>query len=465
MRRTIRGVTAAALVAAALPAAVLAQQGAAAPVRADTLALAGPTADDLDQRIRVLERRLELEREAATAAAASATAPTITASGVQFRAADGSFVARFRGYVHQDGRFFDGEGPTGASTFLLRRVRPIVEGTVFRHYDYRVMTDFGGGSAVLQDAYVDVTHLPWARVRAGKFKPPVGLERLQSATGILFVERALPTNLVPNRDVGVQLWGDLRSGTISYALGVFNGVADGGSADADVNDGKDVAARLFVTPLRFTGAPAFQNVGVGIAASTGNQSGATATSSGLGAQRSPFQQSVFTYRSAGTLATTARADGRRTRLSPQGYAYWGRAGLLAEYVVSRNEVRLDQHAAELEHRAWLVQGSYVLFGGNAAFAGVRPLRDFEPRANAWGALELKGRIHALDLDDATFPTYADPARSVASARAWAAGLNWHLNQNVKVALDYQRTEFEGGAASGADRPAEQGLLTRLQLAF
>ena len=84
---------------------------------------------------------------------------------------------------------------------------------------------------------------------------------------------------------------------------------------------------------------------------------------------------------------------------------------------------------------------------------------------AWGAVELKGRVHALELDEATFPTFADPARSVTDARAWAVGVNWHLNQNVKLVVDYERTDFDRGAPAGADRHVEQGILTRLQLAF
>ena len=46
-----------------------------------------------------------------------------------------------------DGRFY-GDGGTAHDTFLLRRVRPIIEGTVFEKYDYRVMLDFGSAMAL-----------------------------------------------------------------------------------------------------------------------------------------------------------------------------------------------------------------------------------------------------------------------------------------------------------------------------
>lgn len=464
--KKIRSLLFATAAAGLLPGGVAAAQGSlatSAPVVADSTAPL--TVDDVDQKIRVLQRQLELEREAAATARATAAVTTVSASGVQFRVPDGSFVARFRGYIHEDGRFFLDDDPTGTSTFLARRLRPIIEGTVFGKYDFRLMTDFGGGTAVVQDAYVDVNQLSWARVRVGKFKPPVGLERLQSATGILFVERALPTNLVPNRDVGVQIWADTLAGVFSYAAGIFDGAPDGGSLDTDANSGKDLAGRIFLQPFRRSGIGLLSGLGFGVAGSTGKQDRASLTAPGLSGFRSDVQQSFFGYRSNGAAAGTTLANGRRTRLAPQGYWYFSRLGLLGEYVESSSEVKLDANTAKLTNSAWQLSGSYVLTGEPASFAGVRPRRNFDPKARAWGALEVKGRLGRLQIDRGAFPVYADPARAASEAKAWSAGINWHLNQNVKLSLDYDHTAFTGGAAAGADRHSESGILTRLQLAF
>lgn len=64
----------------------------------------------------------------------------------------------------------------------------------------------------------------------------------------------------------------------------------------------------------------------------------------------------------------------------------------------------------------------------------------------------------------TTVSLADPAKSAGRARSWGAGVNWHLNRSVKLALDYERTKFKGGAAGG-DRESEGAVLSRLQLAF
>ena len=65
-------------------------------------------------------------------------------------------------------------------TFLIRRLRPQLAGTVFGLADFLFVPDFAGSQAVVFDAYADVHPTPFLRLRAGKFKSPLGLERLQS---------------------------------------------------------------------------------------------------------------------------------------------------------------------------------------------------------------------------------------------------------------------------------------------
>ena len=73
---------------------------------------------------------------------------------------------------------------------------------MFKLFDVRVMPDFGGGTTVLQDAYVDARFKPSFKIRVGKFKSPFGLERLQSAIDMTFIERGAPTSLAPEPGPG-----------------------------------------------------------------------------------------------------------------------------------------------------------------------------------------------------------------------------------------------------------------------
>src|SRR6185503_11257893 len=103
--------------------------------------------------------------------------------GAGIKSADGKFQLRVRGLVQGDGRFYISEN---VNTFLLRRVRPILEGTVYEFFDWRIMPELAGTPNV-QDAYGNIRLIKEAQFRGGKFKAPVGLERLASDADLPFV--------------------------------------------------------------------------------------------------------------------------------------------------------------------------------------------------------------------------------------------------------------------------------------
>jgi phosphate-selective porin OprO/OprP len=385
---------------------------------------------------------------------AKATLKASEKDGFVIESADGAYRLRLTGYAQLDGRFYLGdEAVLAIDSFLLRRVRPILSGTLAKRFDFYLNPDFGGGTTVLQDAYLDARFSGAARLRLGKMKPPVGLERLQSGSALSMVERALPTDLVPSRDVGAQLHGELRGGRVSYAVGLFNGVVDGGSADIDTGDSKDVAARILFQPLRTSEKSPLRGLAFGLAGTLGDQAGA------LPSYRSGGQL-VFFFYTVGTLA-----DGQRTRIVPQAFFHLGRFGAQGEWARSSQEVKNASARARIENTAWQATASFVITGEAASLAGVHPKRAFDPGAGAWGALELVARANALDVDaDAFAQDFADATRSARSAEAWAIGLNWYLNRNVRLVASYERTRFEGGARGG-DRPPENALFFRTQLAY
>jgi phosphate-selective porin OprO/OprP len=113
----------------------------------------------------------------------------------------------------------------------------------------------------------------------------------------------------------------------------------------------------------------------------------------------------------------------------------------------------------------------VLTGEDATFNGVTPRHPFDPRNGGWGALQLVARYAELDVDKAAFPAFANPATSASEAHAWAVGLNWYLNKNIRVNTSFSRTTFTGGGGAGASVPAavtqhpEDVFFTRIQLSF
>lgn len=419
----------------------------------------GTPSGTLEQRLAILERKQENADEAAAAKAKEAIKVTASAGdGFSIQNVDKSFLIKFRALVQADARFYtDDVVGTQVDQFLLRRVRPIFEGTLFRDFDFRLTPDFANNSATsLYDAYVDIKTFPAAKLRIGKFKPPVGLERLRSINDISFVELGFPSNLVPTRDAGLQLFGDVLGGKVNYAASFTNGVADGGTGETDTNDGKEGALRLFFSPFK-DNPGFFQGLGVGFAG--------TFADSGVGLTnyRTPGQLQAFTW------AATAIADGQRTRIAPQLYFNRNSFGMLGEYVESAQVVRSGTRKGRIANKAWQSVATYVVTGEEASFKGVIPAKNFDPKEGGWGAWEIAGRLQRLDLDTDIFDrALAVGTNSIARATAWSAGLNWYLNRAMKFTVDYEQTEFDRGAAVGSrvvDRPNEKIVFTRWQIAY
>ena len=421
---------------------------------------------ELDQKVKVLERKLEIADEAAAAKAKDAPKFTADKDGFTLANADKSYQLKLRALVQADARFFlDDQDKKASDTFLLRRVRPTLEGSLGQHVGFRVTPDFAGSQTVLFDAYAELKLSPYANLRLGKTKPPIGLERLQSGGDLLFIERGLPTSLVPNRDVGLLYYGSLGSGVVDYAVGVFNGVPDGGNADVDSNDAKDLVGRVFFSPFKNGDIGALQGLGFGVAASIGDPQGAT-NAPGLPSFKSSGQQTFYSYKvNATNSASTAIADGNQTRIAPQFYYSVGSLGLLGEYVVSEQDVKNGKGSTALQNDAWSLTASYLLTGESASFKGVQPLAPFDLSKGQWGAWELVARVGELKIDDEAFSKgYADTKKSASSAQNLGAGVNWYLNKNAKISLDYEQTKFEDGAATG-DRPDEKIVFARYQINY
>lgn len=432
-----------------------------------------PTNAELLQRIDALEKELKDLRKDTRVLEVSneETKKAKPVAGYQdgffVQSQDGKYKLKVGGYVHADSRWAvdDSDNPT-VDSFTIRRARLDIRGTLAERFEFRLMPDFAGSSLVLQDAYFDSKFAPWAVLRAGKFKTPYGIERLQSATSLAFIERSLVDNLVPNRDLGVQLYGDFRQGEIGYQLAVLNGVVDGGSTDADVNDAVDVAARVFGQPFRNTTMEPLRDLGLGIAGTYGQEQG-TASSPQLPQFRTSSRNVYFRYNAdnPATLAGTTIADGTHWRVSPQAYYYYGPFGSLVEYGYSSQELAKGAVSGTTHNDAFQARTSWVLTGESASYKGVTPKNPFSFGQGGWGAWELGFRYAYLDVDGETFTKgFADNTKSVSKIDSYTIGLNWYLNKNILWQLNYEHSDFAKGVKTG-DRDPENVFLTRAQFLF
>lgn len=351
-----------------------------------------------------------------------------------------------------DGRFALDDASPIIDTFIIRKARPTLSGRVAKYFEFKVMPDFGNGTASLLDAYFDVRFSSKFRVRNGKDKTPGGYELAIGDAYLLFPERTLASSLVPNRDVGFQVMGDL-SPRLSYAAGVFNGVPDGTSstADADSNSGKDVAGRVVWQPFRSTKSPAgaLNGLGFHVGGGVGRETGTLPsfrTSSGL---------SYFSY------ATGAAASGQRRRISPAVFYYYKSFGGFTEYARSTQAISRSSSDLDMMNQGWGVTGSYVLTGEAASDRGVRPQHGFDPSTGNWGALQVLARYSRLRVDSAAFAAGFASVTASQKASAFTIAANWYPASFLKYYATFERTSFDGGAA----RPTENLILFRAQVAF
>jgi phosphate-selective porin OprO/OprP len=377
--------------------------------------------------------------------------------GLWFSAQDGQTRLQVHGYAQADDRMFSANTHgEPLDTFVFRRIRPLFEGTLFNNVDFRFMPDFGQNNPQIQEAFLELKTLSFAKLRVGKFKEPIGLEVLRQDRDLTFVERSLASDLVPLRYFGAQLSGSVLSNIITYAGGYFDGSADGSNGGfTQWAPGNEAVARGFLYPFAKSRVKALQQFGFGVAGSEGHQRGSIPGLKTVG------QTTFFKY------SSTTVADGQHNRLAPQAYYYAGPFGLMGEYVISSQEVLNKGISGRVRNEAWEAAGSVLLTGEKSGYFGVRARHAFEPGRgfDHFGALELALRYSQLRIDGDAFPHFANPASSPQFAEEEGVGFNWYLTRYVKLQTDYEHTGFRMAVPGVTRLHSENVLMNQIQLSF
>ena len=434
------------------------------------------TLEGLNQQVKEIDRKVEAQGkvqqvETDTSRAKLLELPTVKASDEGFRISspDNSYRIRFGALLQLNGRFFtSGNNKNVSSTFYVNKARPIISGALGKYYEFQITPDFGQGKTSLQDGWLNVAYLPWAQFQMGKYKANVNLERLQSDPALVFIQRSQVQNLVPNRDIGGQIWGVLFDKRVGYYLALMNGVPNNtSSSDFDNNDAKDFIGRVFLAPFRPSENEWLKGLGFGFGASQGNEASTT-----LSTYKTWGQSTWFSYNNGVT------ASGSRTRLDAQGYYYWRQLGLMGEYAQDEDALNLVSKGSKgiltsithnFTNTGYMVQASYFLTGENASYSYVKPLRPLDPTNGGWGAFELAGRVSNVAAATRQFQLgFLNQSVSAKTETEYAVGINWYLSNNIKYWFDYAYSDFYEGAGTTAvpkNRPPESVFESQMQLAF
>lgn len=317
----------------------------------------------------------------------------------------------------------------------LRRARVFAKGRLLRAMDFWVELDVGE-DAGLKNAYIDGARLSgWIsehfRWRIGKFQEPFSIGRMTSSNYTGFMEIGLPADtFAPGRNVGLMLRHAESNERLTWAASL---TTNGGSTADNPNNSKlTFTGRATGIPVLFEDHSGFVHVGISI-------SDRRPTSDDIRYRARPEARFAPVYADTGLIASD------RTSLLGVELAIvkgsnwlqgeWIRASLNASAVGNPS---LDGSYLEMgrfltgEQRAYdRSEGTVDRVTPHTIYRGGNPFRSNGSR----GALEVTARYSTVDLTDA--------AIAGGTMHDVTLGLNWYINAESRVMLNYVHSNLHG----------------------
>lgn len=375
------------------------------------------------------------------------------------------FQLKIGGRIQNDWGWFTADddlksvADTGTGT-EFRRARIAIEGKIYEDYEFKAQYDFAGDPD-FKDVYMAANNVPVAgQLKVGHFKEPASLEELTSSKYITFMERALPNVFSPSRNTGFQAMNSFVDDRMTAAAGVFRETDDLGFGEGGGN---------WALTGRVTGLPWYAEEGrklvhVGAWGSYRNTS-----DDDLRVRQRPEAhlpgRFVDTFDQVGAVDDSAL-------FGVEAALVYGPFSAQTEYTwQSLNRVSGE----DVSFQGFYIYGSYFITGehrpyktGAGAFDKVKPKKNFQISKNTGpGAWEIALRYSHLDLDD-------EDVRGGKEDNI-TAGVNWYLNPNMRIMLNYIHAwvEREETIVVDAGTPDEEtflpvdgdfdGFMTRFQV--
>ena len=341
--------------------------------------------------------------------------------------------------VQTDGAVFFGEPEWAdgiSNGFSVRRARFAVKTQINKDWYGEVDMDMADGEFELKDAIIRYTGLEHFQFQVGNFKEIFSLQRNNSSRYLQFIERPMVCSaLAPSRSLGFNA--NYYNKGIFLNLGVHAQVIAGAEERGYVEEsskGKGPDEGLSYT-FKAVYQPGWNkdNWGLHIGGAVSYRNPKTSDET--------FGKARFSTRNSTSINRKKYVDtgdfafDHNLLYTGELAGYW--RGLRAEAVYMANTSFLPENAGTKQFGGWDVQAGYLLFGGTQRYDGAGAKFTRVKRGQKWGDIELCGRIEYVDLNADRALAAADQKIMGGSCMAYSAGINYYINDHVKVQINWQ----------------------------
>ena len=316
----------------------------------------------------------------------------------------------------------------------IRRARFAVKGQINEDWYGEFDMDLANGLVELKDAIVRYTGVPNLELQVGNFKENFSIQRNTTSRYLQFMERPMVCSaLTPSRHLGVNakwakdwLWFSAGAFTQEVAgAEEWTNVADN-NKDFGRNAGYSLTTKLVLRPL-YKLDNASLHIGAAYSYRTTKVSMATGE---WGTYRASARNSTSINRKKYLDTNNLKDFDHNNLWTVELAGHWG--GLRYEAAYVADNVRFKaKDAVPANLNGWYAQAGMLLFGGRQRYdANGGKYTKIKP-GKKWGDVELCARYEFCNLNCPAANVYGG------AAEAYAVGLNWWVNNNVKMQLNYQ----------------------------
>ncbi len=344
-------------------------------------------------------------------------------NGLQLHDEQGSFKLKMGGLIYYDMAYFnqsqaisDSLGKKSLGT-EFRKTLIYTSGKIYGNVKYSLQLDFGGGKIAFKDVWIELTKIPIVgNIRLGHFKEPLRLEHLTSSKYILAMERSFVSEMLPCRSSGIMMHNEW----IHHKLGIqlaatFN--TDGMGNEKNNEEKLNLDGRIVFLPVN-------------------NENMFVHTAAYYSYRTNKEKQFEWEFKPESHMAPhyielSLNAENMNVAGTELAVAY-------KQFTLSADYMLQDVNTPGKNQRfygftlygGWFVTGEHRHDKNTlSGFNRIIPEKNFGKKG--WGAWELVGRYSEVDMGAA------------GSMKDITAGINWHLNANTRIMLNYVKSDLAG----------------------